>query len=56
MSVVNLGAIFVIAALLGVSPAAAQTMSFEDAMKVFVASCGRDMEKHCRGVNRVQAG
>lgn len=51
MSVVNLGAISVIVALLGVSPAAAQTMSFEDAMKVFVASCGRDMEKHCRGVN-----
>jgi len=33
------------------SPAAAQTMSFEDAMKIFVASCGKDMEKHCRGVN-----
>jgi len=38
--------------LLLASPAAwAQTMSFEEAMKVLVASCGKDIETYCRGVN-----
>ena len=40
-----------ICSLSGASPAVAQTMSFEDAMKVLVASCGRDIDKYCRGVN-----
>ena len=51
MTSVNWREILVIATLVSASPATAQTMSFEDAMKVFVASCGKDMEKHCRGVN-----
>ena len=40
-----------ICSLTGVSPAAAQTMSFEEAMQVLVASCGRDIDRYCRGVN-----
>ena len=51
MRIVTWSAIFTIAALMGSLPAAAQTMSFEEAMKIFVASCGKDMDKHCRGVN-----
>ena len=51
MRIVNWRAILVIAALIGVTPAAAQTMSFEEAMQVLVASCGRDIDRYCRGVN-----
>jgi hypothetical protein len=33
------------------SPASAETMSFEDATAILGASCGKDLDDNCRGVN-----
>src|SRR5437764_1028355 len=33
------------------APASAQTMSFEDATAMLGASCGKDIDDNCRGVN-----
>jgi hypothetical protein len=33
------------------SPASAQTMNFEDAATLLGASCGKDIDDNCRGVN-----
>ena len=33
------------------APAAAQTMSFEEAGAILGASCGKDLDDNCRGVN-----
>src|SRR5450631_4940985 len=33
------------------SPASAQTMKFEDAAALLGASCGKDIDTNCRGVN-----
>ena len=42
----------VLAALLAAtSPAAAQTMNFEEAGAILGASCGKDIDDNCRGVN-----
>jgi hypothetical protein len=43
--------IFVMAALAASLPASAATMSFEDATTVLGASCGKDIDDNCRGVN-----
>lgn len=40
--------VFVIAAP---SPALAQAMNFEDAAAILGASCGKDIDENCRGVN-----
>jgi hypothetical protein len=43
---------YVLAAMLAVPlPAAAQTMSFEEAGAILGASCGKDIDDNCRGVN-----
>jgi hypothetical protein len=41
----------VAALLAGAPPAAAQTMSFEEAGALLAASCGKDIDDNCRGVN-----
>ena len=43
--------IFTIVALAVSLPASAATMSFEDATTVLGASCGKDIDDNCRGVN-----
>lgn len=40
-----------IALLTGTSAAMAQTMSFEEAAKVLLNSCGKDIAKYCGNVN-----
>jgi hypothetical protein len=46
------GGIFLIAALLAVpSVAAAETMSFGDAVAMLAKGCGTDIVSYCRGVN-----
>jgi hypothetical protein len=46
------GGIFLFAALLAVPPlAAAETMSFGDAVATLARSCGADITANCRGVN-----
>ena len=43
--------IFLTIALVASLPASAATMSFEDATTVLGASCGKDIDDNCRGVN-----
>src|SRR3984957_8806581 len=43
--------IFLTVALVASQPALAVTMSFEDATTVLSASCGKDIDDNCRGVN-----
>jgi hypothetical protein len=43
--------IFLIIALAVSLPVSAATMSFEDATTVLGASCGKDIDDNCRGVN-----
>jgi hypothetical protein len=43
--------IFLTVALSASLPASAATMSFEDATTVLGASCGKDIDDNCRGVN-----
>jgi hypothetical protein len=43
--------IFLTVALVASQPASAVTMSFEDATTVLGASCGKDIDDNCRGVN-----
>ena len=43
--------IFLTVALAASLPASAATMSFEDATTVLGASCGKDIDDNCRGVN-----
>ncbi len=43
--------IFIMVALAASLPASAATMSFEDATTVLGASCGKDIDDNCRGVN-----
>ncbi len=38
-------------ALLLAAPASAQTLSFEEAAAILGASCGKDLDDNCRGVN-----
>src|SRR3954471_7664920 len=44
-------AILLLALLAAPSVAAAQTMSFEEAGAILGASCGKDIDDNCRGVN-----
>ena len=44
-------AVLLAALLAGPAPAAAQTMSFEEAGAMLGASCGKDIDDNCRGVN-----
>ncbi len=37
--------------LLWAVPAAADTISYADAISLLAKECGRDIERHCRGVN-----
>ena len=46
----SIRSIFIIVALTASLPASA-TMSFEDATTVLGASCGKDIDDNCRGVN-----
>jgi hypothetical protein len=43
--------IFLILALAASPPASAETMSFENATAILGASCGKDIDANCRGVN-----
>src|ERR1700710_3059231 len=43
--------VLLVVALAAPSPAPAQTMSFEDATALLGASCGKDIDDNCRGVN-----
>jgi hypothetical protein len=47
----SIRSIFIMAALAASLPASAATMSFEDATTVLGASCGKDIDDNCRGVN-----
>src|ERR1700691_1644238 len=42
---------FILVALAASLPASAATMRFEDATTVLSASCGKDIDDNCRGVN-----
>jgi hypothetical protein len=33
------------------APAAAQTIGYADAIAILAKSCGKDIEKHCKGIN-----
>jgi hypothetical protein len=46
-----LGAFWLALLLVAPSHASAQTMSFEEAAAVLGASCGKDLDDNCRGVN-----
>src|SRR3954452_14204685 len=46
-----LAALWLAALLAAPAPAPAQTMSFEDAGATLGASCGKDIDDNCRGVN-----
>ena len=48
---ISIRLIFLTAALFTSLPASAATMSFEDATTVLGASCGKDIDDNCRGVN-----
>jgi hypothetical protein len=43
--------IFVVIAIAACSPASAETMKFEDATALLGASCAKDINDNCRGVN-----
>jgi hypothetical protein len=47
----QLRSIFIILAIAAWSPAAAETMKFEDAAALLGASCAKDIDTNCRGVN-----
>jgi hypothetical protein len=47
----SLRSILLILAIAAPSPAAAQTVSFEQAAALLGASCGKDIDANCRGVN-----
>jgi hypothetical protein len=46
-----LGALLLVVLLTAPSLASAETMSFEDATAMLGASCGKDIDDNCRGVN-----
>src|SRR3954463_16570043 len=46
-----LAALWLAALLAAAAPASAQTLSFEDAGATLGASCGKDIDDNCRGVN-----
>jgi hypothetical protein len=46
-----LGAFWLALLLVAPSYASAETMSFEDATAILGASCGKDLDDNCRGVN-----
>jgi hypothetical protein len=48
---ISIRLIFLTIALVASLPASAATMSFEDATTVLGASCGKDIDDNCRGVN-----
>jgi hypothetical protein len=43
--------ILLVVAMAAASPASAETMSFEAATTILSASCGKDIDANCRGVN-----
>lgn len=40
----------------GVSPAMAQTVGFADAIKILAASCGKDIDAHCKSATLANFG
>jgi hypothetical protein len=47
----HIRSIFIILSIAAWSPAAAETMKFEDAAALLGASCAKDIDTNCRGVN-----
>src|ERR1700759_3678054 len=46
-----LAALFLAVLLAAPAPASAQAMNFEEAAAILGASCGKDLDDNCRGVN-----
>jgi hypothetical protein len=50
-AVLGLAAVAAAAALGPVTPAAAQTIGYAEAIDILADSCGEDILKHCKGIN-----